>query len=95
MKRLLCAGSVLVLFAASARAEADLYPDRRRSQYQKDSGYALFPYFYDLPGIGNGYGLFGAATNVGDTYTDLIGTFFLGDVDGEAVGVNSLHLVDK
>ena len=34
-------------------ANHSLIADRRKEQFTKDSGYALFPYPYGLPGIGS------------------------------------------
>lgn len=89
--------SALAVLAAAALspAQAGWSPDRRRAQFQTDSGYAVFPYVYSLPGIGKGVGLLGGVTNVGGTHADLAGTFFAGDVNGQAVGVNSVHLLPR
>lgn len=73
----------------------DLVPDRRRAQFQHEPGHAVFPYVFSLPGIGKGYGILGAVTNVGGSYTDLAGTLFTGDVNGQAVGVNGLHVLPR
>jgi hypothetical protein len=86
---------LIVLLGSAALADPGFYPDRRRGQYSTDPGYAVFPYVFDLPGIGFGYGVLGAASNVGGSTTDLMGTFFVGDVDGEAIGVNSFELVKE
>ena len=37
-------------------AHASWVPDRRKSQFETTFGYALFPYPYSLPGIGQGFG---------------------------------------
>ena len=70
-------------------------PDRRRDQFPRESGYAVFPYLFDLPGIGAGYGVLGAVNNVGGTCTDIAGTFFEGDVSGQAFGLDSIQLVPQ
>ncbi|TAL18094.1 hypothetical protein EPN96_02980 [bacterium] len=88
-------GVLLALTASTAFCDPGIYPERRRLQYSNDSGYAIFPYVFDLPGIGSGYGVLGATTNVGGSTTDLMGTFFAGDVDGEALGINSVELVKE
>lgn len=36
-------------------------PDRRKEQFQTSYGYALFPFPYSLPGIGEGVSLVGGA----------------------------------
>lgn len=88
-------GAALVLLIAASSAAAGRLPDRRRAQFLKEPGYAVFPYFYTLPGIGLGYGVLGAVTNVGGSYTDIAATAFTGDADGQALGINSIHLLDR
>ena len=85
---------VSVLMFSGTAAALDL-PDRRRSQFDDVSGYAVFPYPYSLPGIGSGLGLMGGATNIDGTYTDAYGMIFSGDVKGAALGVRELHLVPR
>lgn len=80
---------------AAADAAAGILPERRRPQFLNEPGYAVFPYFYTLPGIGFGYGLLGAVTNVGGSYTDIAATVFTGDADGQALGVDAIHLIDR
>jgi len=82
---------------ASAEVSTDLpaIPDRRKTQFSKDFGYALFPYPYSLPGIGSGLGLVGGAMNVADTYTDIYGIVFSGDVRGEAFGIGDIHIIPR
>jgi hypothetical protein len=58
-------------------------------------GYAVFPYPYSLPGIGQGLGLVGGAMNIDGTYTDAYGILFGGDVKGIAAGVADLHLIPR
>ncbi len=95
MPRNLVLRVVLILLIAATNAAAGLLPDRRRAQFLKEPGYAVFPYFYNLPGIGLGYGVLGAVTNVGGSYTDLVATAFTGDADGQALGINSIHIIDR
>ncbi len=90
--------SAFVLLALAAIAEASDYsfvPDRRKSQFQTDFGYAIFPYPYSLPGIGSGLSLVGGAMNIADTYTDVYGLLFTGDVRGAALGVGDIHLIPR
>lgn len=82
------------VIVADAMAESWL-PERRRVQFQNDSGYAVFPYVFNLPGIGSGYGVLGAVNNIGGSYMDVAGTFFEGDVSGQALGIESIHLIPK
>lgn len=79
----------------AARAEGGFMPERRRPQFRNVPGYAVVPYVYNLPGIGWGYGVLGAATKVGGTYADVSGTVFTGDANGEAFGLDGVHLVPK
>lgn len=81
--------------SASQSSSSNLAPDRRKGQFQKSFGYALFPYPYSLPGIGSGLGLVGGALNIADTYTDAYGIIFTGQVRGAAAGVADLHLIPK
>jgi hypothetical protein len=86
-------------FAQAAAADpggSDLgAPERRRDQFPKEYGYAIFPYPYSLPGIGSGLSLIAGALNIGDSYTDAYGIVFGGDVKGGAVGVGDLHLLPR
>lgn len=86
--------TVLVL-ALAADAAALALPERRRSQFMNEPGHAVVPYAYNLPGIGWGYGVLAAATNVGRTYADLAGTMFFGDASGEALSADQVHLVPR
>ncbi|MDE2292508.1 MAG: hypothetical protein KGL53_10535 [Elusimicrobia bacterium] len=85
----------LALASSAAWADAGLLPERRRPQFTNDPGYAVVPYLYNLPGLGWGYGVLGAATNVGGSYADVAGTLFFGDADGQAVSVDQVHLVPR
>jgi hypothetical protein len=98
----------MILFAASlvcmpgfyAAAEEDpavssIIVDRRKVQFYKDFGYALFPYPYSLPGIGKGIGLVGGAMNIANTYMDAYGIIFAGDVQGIAGGIADIHLIPR
>ena len=95
----LAIGIVCALVSAAAAADPSspdpVVPDRRRDQFAKDFGYALFPYPYRLPGIGSGLSLVGGAANIADTYADAYGIVFAGDVKGGAAGVTDLHLIPR
>lgn len=86
--------AAIALLCVAAAAGAAV-PERRRAQFRNDPGYAVVPYFYNLPGVGWGYGVLGAATKVGGSYTDLTATAFTGDANGQAVGVDGVHLIPK
>lgn len=81
--------------AADASAPDPGIPERRKPQFAKEFGYALFPYPYSLPGIGSGLSLVGGALNVADTYTDVYGIVFSGGVRGSSFGVADIHLVPR
>ncbi|HEX9021075.1 MAG TPA: hypothetical protein VF903_07425 [Nitrospirota bacterium] len=94
--------AICIAGAAAAGAAAEesasggsLYPERRKPQFTKDFGYAVFPYPYSLPGIGSGIGLVGGAMNIADTYTDAYGIIFTGDVRGEAGGLSNIHIIPR
>jgi len=69
--------------------------ERRKEQFSKSPGYAVFPYPYSLPGVGEGIGLVGGAMNIADTYTDAYGIWLAGEVEGLAVGVADVHIIPK
>jgi len=81
--------------AVEITAEESFLPDRRKDQFQKSYGYALFPYPYSLPGIGKGIGLVGGAMNISDTYLDAYGIIFAGEVKGAAAGIADIHLIPR
>ncbi len=91
---------LICMLGSPAAAEDDpadnsLIADRRKEQFTKDSGYALFPYPYSLPGIGKGVGLVGGMMNINNTYTDAYGILFAGEVRGASFGVADIHLVPR
>ncbi len=92
--------SLVCLLGSGAAAEEgqedySIIANRRKEQFQKSYGYALFPYPYSLPGIGYGIGIVGGAMNVADTYTDVYGMIFGGQVKGVAFGVADIHLIPR
>ena len=91
---LLCALAPAAL-AADPDASGLSAPERRRDQFPKEYGYAIFPYPYRLPGIGSGLSLIAGALNIADSYTDAYGIVFGGDVKGGAVGVGDIHLLPR
>lgn len=70
-------------------------PERRKTQFPKEPAYAVFPYPYSLPGLGSGLSLVGGLMNVADTYTDIYGIAFTGDVKGASIGVADIHLIPR
>jgi hypothetical protein len=97
MSLLLAFVSVSGAAEVSIEGASDLpfVPDRRKTQFTYDFGYALFPYPYSLPGIGSGIGLVGGAMNIADTYTDVYGIIFTGQVKGAAGGVADIHIIPR
>lgn len=71
------------------------FPERRKEQFSNSPGYAVFPYPYSLPGIGEGIGLVGGSMNIAETYTDVYGILLGGDVEGIAGGIGDIHLVPE
>jgi hypothetical protein len=86
---------LILIISFSDSALASWVPDRRKPQFETIFGYALFPYPYSLPGIGQGLGLVGGAMNIRDTPVDAYGMAFGGDVKGLAAGVADLHLIPR
>ena len=92
----LCLACALAQAAAADPApEGFTAPERRRDQYPRNFGYGAFPYPYKLPGIGSGLSFAAGAFNIADTYTDVYGIAFTGDVKGGALGVGDLHLIPR
>ena len=91
------AACLLCAFVPAAAAAEDDFtaPERRRDQFPKDFGYAIFPFPHRLPGIGSGLSFAAAGLNIADTHTDAYGIVFAGDVKGGAIGVGDIHLVPR
>lgn len=70
-------------------------PARRRDQFRDNPGHVAVPFVYDIPGIGKGYGVLGAVTNIMGGYTDVSGALIAGDATGQTVAIDSIHLIDK
>lgn len=79
--------------ALPARAEEPSLFERRRTQFQYDSGYYIFPMPYIIPGVGEGVGAIGIAMNVGGSATDFFGFVLAGGLKGEGAGVTDIHLI--
>lgn len=69
--------------------------ERRRDQFQTQTGYYVFPMPYSLPGIGDGLALVGVVPNVAETHTDVFGYILQGDLEGVGLTASDVHLVDK
>ncbi len=68
---------------------------RRTEQFKKDSSYAILPIPYSIPGIGNGIGVAGGFNNMMDSYIDTYALAIDGDVEGKAIGITDIHLIEK
>ena len=87
---------ILVIFSESCFSDlSEQVPDRRKSQFETEPGYALFPFPYSLPGIGAGISLVGGASNLANTHMDLYGLLLTGGVKGAAIGLDDIHLIKK
>ncbi|HWR72213.1 MAG TPA: hypothetical protein VN604_03505 [Nitrospirota bacterium] len=86
---------ILLFSVQSTFADSSLFPERRRPQFDNVPGWVIVPYIFDYPGLGKGYGIIGGAANIGGSYTDVVGSVFTGDVKGEAMGIEGIHLVPQ
>lgn len=81
--------------AGSGNTSQSFLVDRRKEQFETSFAYAVFPFPYSLPGIGSGLSVVGGAMNIRDTYTDVYGIVYGGDVEGAAVGVGDFHIIPR
>lgn len=105
MRQFFVALWLLILLVPTARAgdetadsAGDVHSfliDRRKEQFETSFAYAVFPLPYSLPGVGKGISLVGGAMNIANTYTDVYGIVFGGDVQGAAVGVADIHIIPR
>jgi len=88
--------TLICVFAAGyARAQSNIVPERRKAQFESETGYAAFPFPYSLPGIGSGVSFVGAASNIFDSYTDVYGIALAGDITGIGLGLTEIHLLPE
>lgn len=85
---------MLTFVSAQAMAEIEL-PERRKDQYYTDSGYYLVPTPYSIPGLGSGFIIVGAMTNIKHSYADLYGFAATGDIQGYGLFATEIHLLEK
>lgn len=85
----------ILVFSTTALADQSWYPERRRTQFQRTPGYIAIPFLFNLPGVGFGYGVLGAATNIYESCTDVSAMVFTGEVDGAAAAVDSVHILPE
>lgn len=69
--------------------------ERRKEQFKDQFGYQILPFPYSLPGLGQGLGLWMAANNVFDTYTDFYLYKITGDVTGLGGGIDQLEIFPR
>lgn len=70
-------------------------PERRKNQFSEDSGYYLVPTPYSIPGLGDGFIIVGAMTNIQQSYTDTYGFVATGDIEGYGFFGTEIHVLDK
>ncbi len=73
----------------------DNAPERRKDQFSQSEGHYIFPMPYSLPGIGEGLGVAGAAINMINHETDVIGYLLTGDITGLGLAVTDIVLSPK
>lgn len=86
--------TILLLVSACASAAIEL-PDRRKDQFSTDSGYYLVPTPYSIPGLGDGFIIVGAMTNIKQSHMDVYGFAATGDIKGYGLFATEIHLIDK
>ena len=70
-------------------------PDRRKDQFPIDPGYYLVPAPYSIPGLGDGFLIIGAMTNVNQSHADVYGFAAGGDIQGYGFFGTEFHLIEK
>ena len=86
----------LTIITASSAIHADInLPDRRKDQFPTDPGYYLVPTPHSIPGIGDGFIIVGAMTNISQTHADMYGFAATGDVKGYGLFGTEMHLLEK
>jgi len=86
--------SITLIVMAMPAAAIEL-PDRRKDQFPTDPGYYLVPAPYSIPGLGDGFIIIGAMTNINETHADVYGFAAGGDIKGYGLFATELHLVEK
>jgi outer membrane protein assembly factor BamA len=77
---------------ASALSFLDNLPERRKDQFNQSAGHYILPMPYSLPGIGEGLGVAGAAINMINHETDVIGFYLTGDITGFGLAITDIAL---
>lgn len=86
-------GLVCALLLTTA-APADAI-ERRRNQFPKEPAFMLLPFPFNLPGIGTGIAFTGLAANIGGSNADAFGIIVTGDISGNFVTLEELHLIKE
>lgn len=69
--------------------------ERKQEQFLNTPSYFLLPAPFQIPGIGNGWILFGGINNIALDYLDVYAYGFSGDVQGEGIGFDDLHIFSQ
>ena len=86
----------MILLSVTAHAIAGIeLPERRKDQFPTDSGYYLVPTPYSIPGLGSGFAIIGAMTNIKQSHTDMYGFGVSGDINGYGLFATEIHLLEK
>ena len=85
---------ILLLFVLlpSLVSAQDMFT-RRKPQNPDQEALLVFPFPYNIPGIGGGLGFIAASANMFDTYTDLYLVYLSGDVGGAFAGLDDITLI--
>ena len=91
MKRMILC--IFFLFPFLATTLFAVPVERRKQQFENNSGYLVIPTPYSFPGIGEGWFLIGYAGNIVETPTDAFIIGFVGDAEGYVSSVSELFVV--
>ncbi len=69
--------------------------ERRRDQFNTDSGYYLYPIVGEIPGLGSTAGAGGTVLNLGGSTADLTGYYTNGDFEAKGAALFDYHLISK
>lgn len=86
---------VVLLMHAMASSAAIDWPERRKEQFATDPGYYVVPTPYSIPGLGDGFIIIGAMTNIQHTHADAYGFAATGDIKGYGLFATEINLIDK
>ncbi len=90
-----CVALSIALIVTAMPAAAIDFPDRRKDQFPTEPGYYLVPAPYSIPGLGDGFIIIGALTNINQSHSDLYGFAAGGDIKGYGLFATEIHLIDK